>query len=226
MSSDWVTVLVVANSILLLAVTVAVLFLYRQWGAMLLMGSEGISTHHGLRVGSPAPALTGLDSTSGDIVKIQPRKEVLVFASSGCKACEEKAAVFRDLLVVQDEWPLRYVYQGKTAGELPEPLHYLLGSNRFKVLLESERSHEDYGVQVSPFVMVTDDSGLIASKGLVGGVTDLVQLLIDAGDSDLSHLRDELIQGRLIVDRDPISGEIITREVIPNVEGAPSELIN
>lgn len=177
------------------------MFLYRQWGAIVLRGAEGISTHHGLRTGSLAPPISGLSLQSGSRVSIKPRHQVLVFATSGCPACQELAPVFRDFTLAQDDWPLVYISTDEP-NELPEPLinHLTMGAGLHIILSADESAHDSYEVSVSPFVMVVDGSGKVAAKGLIGRLSDLVELVIRSGDASLISIRDGLVAGSIVID--------------------------
>lgn len=213
MTPTWIVMLAIFNSAVTLLLTFAVIFLYRQWGALVLQGSEGIVAHHGLRLGTPAPRVAGRDAASGATVGYEPRKEVLAFASSGCEICEERGYLFRDLAVVQDSWRVTYVQAGEALDDVPPQLREFLHDGRLRIVLDPEQdTHKAFDVHVSPFVMAIDEQGRVAAKNLVSGLSELLQILIDAGDESLIETRDQIAAGQLIVDLDS-SGSLVARHV-------------
>lgn len=201
MTEGWLITVMAFNSILSLLLAFSIVFLYRQWGAIVLRGAEGISAHHGVKSGLVAPPIAGIDLQSESPLKIQPRRQVLVFATSGCPACQELAPVFRDFALAQDGWPLVYI-STNGPNSLPEALisHSKTDTGLQIIVSADESAHDSYEVSVSPFVIVVDDSGKVAAKGLIGGLSDLVELVIRSGDTSMAPLRDGLVAGTLLVD--------------------------
>jgi hypothetical protein len=210
MTEAWANALLVFNAALTIMLVVAVMFLYRQWGAIVLQGAEGIATHHGPRVGHPAPRVFGHDLTGDDWVEYEPRRQVLVFGSPGCPICEEKGVMFRDLTLVQERWGVTYVHSGDDPEGLPGRVREFVPDGRLRVLLDPERrTHQGYEISVSPFVVAVDEAGRIAAKSLVGGLPDLVDLLVTAGDDSLAPVRDDLLEGRIFIDVDADGGFVV-----------------
>ena len=159
--------------ILVLAMGVLILLLYRQLGIMYLGSAEGVS-RDGLARGTQAPdfSLTDQYGNQQRLSNYRGRPTLLLFGSPHCSPCRtllpqlhEWAAAHPDVGVLwlnaaSPEESLKFV--SDTGATLPIVPHPAEGN-----LLDA------YKVRVTPFSFLLDENGIIRAKGLVNSKAGL-----------------------------------------------------
>ncbi len=179
MSLLWVAVI---------ALTVLVLLLYRQFG-LAYMSGRARAAMQGLDLGARARpvALTGLDGSAHEIDWSAapmpgapvpgapvPGATVLVFAQPSCPICGDLAA---DAAGLPASWPSsRFIWvDGTVTGR---PRRAVDGAPGWIVgTAEDDAVHQAWDVSGSPFAYVVGVSGRIEAKGVVNTAADVERLL-------------------------------------------------
>jgi methylamine dehydrogenase accessory protein MauD len=153
--------------ILVLALGVLVLLLYRQLGIMYLGTAEGVS-RDGLPKGTRAPDFNLTDQYSNPqrLTEYQGRPVLLLFGSPHCSPC-------RTLLPQLHDWARSHPDVGiiwLNAASPEESLKF--ASDTGATLPIAPYTPEDnlmdrYRVRVTPFLFMVDEEGVIRAKGLV-----------------------------------------------------------
>jgi hypothetical protein len=198
--------------LLLLALGVLVLLLYRHFGMAALGTLEGVQ-RDGLPIGESAPAVQGV-SAGGTAVTWAPepgRSALLVFAASECAPC---AAVL----------PAVGRVAASKNGRAPAVTALVAGSAedaaqlarkfdlRFPCLAEGGGgAAARYRVRVTPFAFVIGPDGRILAKGLCSDPARLRDLLAVAGEDDAAAVLEPTIR---LVPRDSVAAVDI-EEVVP-----------
>ena len=178
----------VALWLLLLAIGVLVLLLYRHFGVMSLGTLEGVQ-RDGLPVGAAAPALGGVTPDGRD-VGWEPRRDevdLLLFVSPDCGPCETLLPVVNRLAALPAAQRL-----GIT-GIVPGPretVARLAEKYRPPYLCLAEDGSGAFGrfrVRVTPFAFVIGADGRVLAKGLCSDPGRLQALFEAAGADDVAE---------------------------------------
>jgi len=194
-----VTVVMIAESILLAAVLVFLVAVLRshaeilgRLGALESRGAGQAAQRPDQRpVAGPAPDIAG-ETLSGDAVKLtlgagSPRT-LLSFLSTGCAACGPLWEGLHD----RHAGPMGARLVIVTKGPERESLHRLQGiAPPGHEILMSSAAWEDYAVPASPhFVLVDSAAGGILGQGSATSWEQIETLLVDAqADSELHRAR-------------------------------------
>jgi redoxin len=143
-------------------------------------GSGADVLHHemGLRVGSPAPPVAGLDAHGqpSDTAGLSGRRHAVVFADPGCGACE---ALVPSLLAGEAHVPLVVVAHSSEAW----PDAWGTGAVEVQVIFDPEDTIGDaYVVGFTPWVFVVDEGGSVAAQGSAETV-EAVRALVREADA-------------------------------------------
>jgi peroxiredoxin len=156
----------------------------------------------GLRPGMKAPDFTLPCATGGEVSlrDFSGRKVLLVFTQSGCGPCHDMAPDF-NRLQGQGEYQVLVVNN----GEPDETRQWAAEINaRFPILSQEKFSlSKRYEVFATPFAIVIDEKGLIASSGIVSSAQYLGFVLTGAGNRAKKNHNDserDSAVGREIVD--------------------------
>ena len=178
----------VALWLLLLAMGVLVLLLYRHFGLMALGTLEG-GQRDGLPVGAVAPPISGV-TAAGEEATWEPRREqpqLLLFAAPDCEGCAKVLPAVNRLAATNG----RGVGVTALVPGRPEEAARLAAkfAPRFPCLAEDGRgAFERYRVRVSPFAFVVGGDGRVLAKGLCSDEGRLRDLLAAGGLDEAARL--------------------------------------
>jgi methylamine dehydrogenase accessory protein MauD len=140
----------------------------------------------GLKVGKKAPDFT-LPSVAGGEVSLRDfcgRKLLLVFTQAGCGPCHEIAPEL-NRLQAKGEHQVLVVNNGEPdeTREWAAEVHA-----RFPVLMQEKFSlSKRYEIFATPFAFLIDETGTIASNGIVGSAQYLGYVLSGVGNRGQTH---------------------------------------
>jgi hypothetical protein len=174
----WVTYIVLW--ILVVALVLMVVLLYRQFGLMLMPGRRRMSLE-GLNIDDPAPplALTFAGGRQPQVLEWDGPADggrrlgwLLVFALPACPLCEELG---QTVGVLPPVWPdVEFVWIGEAPPVLrAHPAGWRLAES------DKEQAHEAMEVPGSPFVYVLKPGGKVAAKGLINNASEMSSLLME-----------------------------------------------
>jgi len=157
----------VALWVLVLALGLLVLLLYRQLGIMYLGSAEGVS-RYGLPPGTKAPdfSLTDQYGNAQRLNAYRGRPAVLVFGSPHCSPC-------RILLPQLHDWAKAHPDVGilwLNAASADESLKFVSDTGATVPVAPytpQENLMDKYRVRVTPFMFLLDEDGVVRAKGLV-----------------------------------------------------------
>lgn len=175
--------------LLVLALAVLVLVLYRQLGELYLGTSEG-RARDGLALGAKAPRFTLRDQRNAVTHFPTSASTVLVFGSPHCAPCVSLMPELAKLARSNAELRVLFV----SAADY-EANRRLAEEHRveFPILTQDRESvSDDYGVRRTPFAFYIDSSGVVRSKGLVNGMGHLRSLLVRGAGTVVEPPRSEV----------------------------------
>ena len=176
----------IALWVLVLAVFVLVLLLYRQLGIMYLGSAEGVS-RDGLERGTRAPdfSLTDQYGQTHRLSSYKGRPVLLLFGSPHCSPCRILLPQLHDwarshpemavlwLNAASDEESLKFVSDlGATLPVLP--------------YTPEDNLMDRYRVRVTPFMFMLDENGVVKVKGLANTKAGLELYYKELRNSDVS----------------------------------------
>lgn len=152
--------------LVVLALVVLVIVLYRQLGIMYLGSAEGVS-RDGLERGAQAPdfSLTDQYGNLQRATAYRGRPLLLLFGSPGCAPC-------RILLPQLHDWARAHPEVGvlwMNAAPPDETLQFVSETGATLPVVAhtpDERLMELYKVRVTPFAVMLDENGVVRAKGL------------------------------------------------------------
>jgi hypothetical protein len=181
---------VVILYVLVLALAVLVIVLYRQFG-LVYLGSRRSYELAGPAVGEAAP--NGLRVVNPAISRgeqeILDWREVpsnggtlLLLGGEACPACAGLLQQLNEGFGAARAFPLRVLFidldpRGMPTIELPAPVN---GCWQHRRSIDGS-VHRAFDVQVSPFAFVVDGGGVIRGKGIVSSLPEVMALLEKAG---------------------------------------------
>jgi methylamine dehydrogenase accessory protein MauD len=157
----------------------------RQLGLMQLrLGDDpgALITDTGLERGSEAPDFTGLDSESGEVVRLSELPTVprmLVFASPGCLSCRELIPGLNEVRRTRGELDFLVVCRGDL-----ESCQAFGRMNRLEapmVVDSTGQIEKDYLVTLTPFAYLIDHEGRVVIRGIANDWRQLESLLEQEG---------------------------------------------
>lgn len=184
----------VALWILLLALALLVLLLYRHFGLMALGTVEGVQ-RDGLAIGDEAPALSGVTS-DGKNAQWSPLHgpKLLLFGAPGCGPCAKILPYFNALQRLHRDLDMTVVVAGPADNAGALVAKYELTSSC--IADDGSDAFGRFRVRVSPFGFVVGADGRVRSKGLCSDAVRLRDLLISGGLDDVAHSLDRLASER------------------------------
>lgn len=184
MSGVWL-----ASYIVLWVVVLLLAFLLagalRQLGLLQLrLGDDpgALITDTGLERGSEAPDFAGLDSESGEVVRLSELAAVprmLVFASPGCLSCRELIPGLNEVRKTRGEFDFLVVCRGDL-----ESCQAFGRMNRLEapmVVDTTGQIEKDYLVTLTPFAYLIDHEGRVVIRGIANDWRQLESLLEQEG---------------------------------------------
>jgi hypothetical protein len=179
----WVVVGVLTAAVIFLALalmgaTKTVDRLRRDLDAGADAGADVVHHEMGLRVGSPAPPVAGVDAQgqASDTADLSGRRHVVVFADPGCGACE---VLVPSLLAGEAHVPLAVVAHSSEAW----PDTWETGAVEVQIIFDPEDTIGDaYVVGFTPWVFVVDEGGSVAAQGSAETV-EAVRALVREADA-------------------------------------------
>jgi methylamine dehydrogenase accessory protein MauD len=188
---DW---LVVSNIVLwigFIAMVIVNLALARQIGVLYerVAPAGALMMNQKLAVGSPAPEMA-LPDLAGGIVslgKVENRSQLVFFLSPDCPVCNELTPALKSAARAESDW-LDVVL----ASDGPEQDHagYVQrkGLEGFPYVV-SELLGKTYGVSKLPYAVLIDESGHIASMGIINSREHL-ESLFEAKERKVASIQD------------------------------------
>lgn len=198
----------IASSVLLwiivLFLLVVVLLIYKQVGELIIeRGGAPRHDDQGPPTGEAAPLLRALDLDTGGVVERRPRSEVLVFAFPGCPGCEQIAETLPvlarhrrevgvTLLSVFSERDLEQAgghVPGLAQVIFPDSMHVPEGRAGFSILVapasDEDGPHRRYGVSATPFAILVDADGNVATKAMLRSPEHLPRMVAPEDEDEL-----------------------------------------
>jgi methylamine dehydrogenase accessory protein MauD len=157
----------------------------RQLGLMQLrLGDDpgALITDTGLERGSEAPDFTGLDSESGEVVRLSELPAIprmLVFASPGCLSCRELIPGLNEVRKTRGEFDFLVVCRGDL-----ESCQAFGRMNRLEAAMVVDTTgqiEKDYLVTLTPFAYLIDHEGRVVIRGIANDWRQLESLLEQEG---------------------------------------------
>lgn len=168
--------------LLVLALAVAVILLYRQLGEMYLGTSESRS-RDGIRVGTRAPSTTLSDQRGVARTFPSPRPTLVVFGAPTCGPCVD---LMPDLVAFAEQRPTTDFWFVSTADSAANNNFARQHRLQFPVLTDSDqRVALQYKVRVTPFAFYIDAAGVVRAKSVVNRLSQL-RALVQRADAPLS----------------------------------------
>lgn len=187
--------LIVSNIVLWIGFLIMVvinLALARQIGVLYerVAPAGALMMNQQLQVGSPAPELT-LSTLAGGVEEVgkvlEQKSQLLFFLSPDCPVCSELTPVLKSAAKAEADW-LR-VTLGSDGEELDHSAYVAKkGLERFPYVV-SELLGKTYGVAKLPYAVLIDESGIIASMGIVNSREHL-ESLFEAKERKVSSIQD------------------------------------
>ena len=189
--SNFVDVSIVLIWVLLIAIAILVLLLYRQFG-LLYLGSGRRVRLAGLRVGAAVPNVV-LGTTSGalDLGRQRPGTYLLVlFGGPLCRICEELLPHLETVAqMLQPRIHVIFIDQALPDGsqrDVPRTVSWSYSTSADGAL------HRQFDVEVTPFAFLVGPDRRVVSKNLVNRAEDLIALAHRAlGDTETTPSRDQ-----------------------------------
>lgn len=166
------------------------LLVYRQFGLMIMPGSQRIS-YGGLDKGSRAPAITirleggpeiAYDWSNTLRCQRSHIATVALFGLPGCPICDTLARDAATGQLVNDYPSIAFVWiSGQLDSPHPAPAHWL------KATSHHGSAHSVMDIPGTPFAYVVSVDSLILSKGLVNSARDIGLLITSADIADFAR---------------------------------------
>lgn len=185
--SGFLLVSYVALWILMLAMAVLLLLLYRHFGMMSMGTLEGVQ-RDGLPVGAVAPAISGITADGVDTgwKPTSDRPQVLLFAAPDCEPCANVMPHVNQLAQSGANIGVAAIVPGPKAEAIAMRERY---HSPFLTLAEDgSGAFGRYRVRVTPFGFVIGPDGRVMAKGLCGDAGRLRHLLHAAGLKDVAQM--------------------------------------
>jgi thiol-disulfide isomerase/thioredoxin len=184
--------------VVVLALSVMILLLYRHFGLMAMSTAEG-HERDGLALGSKASALSGVDARNVQHEWTPPlgNHSLLVFASPGCEPCEQIAPFLGQLGRSSVELLNRVVVVASGRGDAALALEKVTGGGALCLADDASGAAELYQTRVTPFGFVINPAGTVAAKGLLSNPGFLRNLLDRSGLSATAKELDGLVEHHL-----------------------------
>ena len=175
---DW---LVISNIVLwvgFLLMVVVNLALARQIGVLYerVAPAGALMMNQKLEVGSPAPEMA-LPDLGGDIIevgKVQNRSQLVFFLSPDCPVCNELTPVLKSVSRAESDW-LDVILASDGAEQDHAAYVRRKELDGFPYVV-SELLGKTYGVSKLPYAVLVDESGHIASMGIINSREHLESL--------------------------------------------------
>jgi methylamine dehydrogenase accessory protein MauD len=188
---DW---LVISNIVLwvgFLLMVVVNLALARQIGVLYerVAPAGALMMNQQLEVGSPAPEMA-LPDLGGDIIevgKVQNRSQLVFFLSPDCPVCNELTPVLKSASRAESDW-LDVILASDGAEQDHAAYVRRKELDGFPYVV-SELLGKTYGVSKLPYAVLVDESGHIASMGIINSREHL-ESLFEAKERKVASIQD------------------------------------
>lgn len=185
--------LVVSNIVLwvgLLAMVVVNLALARQIGVLYerIAPAGALMMNQKLTVGAAAPEMTlaALDGRVSEVGKVVDKSQLLFFLSPDCPVCNELTPVLKSAASSEAKW--LDVILASDGEQDHEAYVKRKGLEGFPYVV-SEILGKTYGVAKLPYAVLIDESGKIASMGIVNSREHL-ESLFEAKERKIASIQD------------------------------------
>ena len=185
--------LVVSNIVLwigLLAMVVVNLALARQIGVLYerIAPAGALMMNQKLTVGAAAPEMTlaALDGRVRDVGKVVDKAQLLFFLSPDCPVCNELTPVLKSAASSEARW--LDVILASDGEQDHEAYVKRKGLEGFPYVV-SEILGKTYGVAKLPYAVLIDESGKIASMGIINSREHL-ESLFEAKERKVASIQD------------------------------------
>lgn len=169
--SGWFRVSYIALWVLLGVLVVAILALYNHFGQMYITSREG-RLAHGPTEGSTLRATDAVDSAGTPLrLPLPGRRTMLLFVTTDCPLCNELKPSLSGFARAHPESAVVVICAGtpdavaRWAYDLAEPV--LVVADKTAAIAAG------YGITLTPFLAVTDEAGVVLTRGIVNAEADL-----------------------------------------------------
>ncbi|MBI1366476.1 MAG: redoxin domain-containing protein [Alphaproteobacteria bacterium] len=178
--------------LIVVALAVAVLALARQVGVLheRIAPAGALAVNRRVRVGDPAPTLT-LRDIDGQKIQVggpRDRSQLFFFASPDCPVCKTLLPIVRSAARAEKDWVSVIIASDGGAPELHRSYRDAQGLDDFPYVL-SEELGRTFGVSKLPYAVLLDETGKVASLGLVNSREHL-ESLFEAKDRGVASLQE------------------------------------
>lgn len=170
----------VALWVLVLALALLVLLLYRHFGLAALGMLEGVQ-RDGLAVGDEAREITGVDAHGDPFVWAPGAATFLFFAAPGCQPCADVLPSVNRLADATAKLNLSVLGIVAGPGESATRTQETYGLGFPVVAEDGSGAFDSYRVRVTPFAFVIGEDGRVRSKGLCDNPVRVHDLLEAGG---------------------------------------------
>jgi len=171
---------------LFVAAAIAMLALYNHFGQMYMVSREGRSSH-GPAEGAPLKA-TNAEDLHGLAVRLPElgRSQVILFATTDCGLCAEIKPGLNNFARAHVDVDVSLICGG--AAEAVERWSRDINQPVRVVPDRGRKIATGYGISISPFLLITNEDGIVLTRGIVNGEEGLEMALAVAGGVDLDEL--------------------------------------
>jgi hypothetical protein len=178
--NGWFLASYIALWVLVAVLAVALLALYNHFGQMYMSSREGRAAHGPAEGSALAPAEARDVLGTPVTIPVPGRDTLMVFTTTQCELCDELKPGLNRLARAHPECAVLVICGGERepverwGRDLPDP-----------VLVPDRTSHiaARYGIGLLPFLVMTSETGVVVTRGIVNSEQDLeLALAIGRGD--------------------------------------------
>lgn len=177
---------------LVIGLALAVLALARQIGVLheRIAPAGALAVNQRVKVGDVAPAmtLTSLDGASVGVSDGRGKSQLLFFLSPDCPVCKTLLPIIRSIARAEKDWLAVVLASDGDSEEKHRAFRAAEKLEEFPYVL-SESLGRIYGVGKLPYAVLIDDSGKVASMGLINSREHL-ESLFEAKDRGVASLQE------------------------------------
>jgi methylamine dehydrogenase accessory protein MauD len=181
--------------LLVLAIAVLLLLVYRHFGLIAMSTGEG-HERDGLSLGREAPMISGVDRENSRIQWDSKRglHTLLVFMAPGCEPCDVIAPQLGVLGRTLADVPFRVVTVASGRGEEVKALEERTGDGVLCLADDGSGAMPNYEVRVTPFGFLIGPDGRVKAKGNCS-TTERLRTLVEASELGAAMRLDALVAG-------------------------------
>jgi thiol-disulfide isomerase/thioredoxin len=169
--NGWFMVSYIALWVLVGVLVVAILALYNHFGQMYITSREGRAAH-GPAEGATLRSTDAVDSSGSPLrVPVPGRRTMLLFVTTDCPLCSELKPSLTGFARAHPESAVVVICAGKRDAvarwgrDLAEPVQVVAD--------KAAAIAAGYGITITPFLAVTDEAGVVLTRGIVNAAPDL-----------------------------------------------------